>query len=88
AGLTGVVIFGGVKRVSAVTEVIVPVMATLYILVALVVVALNITEVPAMFAHIVGHALGFKEVAGAGIGAALMQGMRRGLFSNEAGMGS
>ncbi|WP_462418680.1 alanine/glycine:cation symporter family protein [Kytococcus sp. Marseille-QA3725] len=86
--LTAAVIFGGVKRLSAVTEVIVPVMATLYILVALVVVALNITEVPAMFAHIVGHALGFKEVAGAGIGAALMQGMRRGLFSNEAGMGS
>lgn len=88
AALTALVIFGGVRRVSAVTEVLVPVMATLYIVVALVVVALNITEVPAMFAHIVGHALGFKEVAGAGLGAALMQGMRRGLFSNEAGMGS
>lgn len=88
AGLTAMVIFGGIKRLSAVTEVVVPVMATLYMILALVVVALNITEVPAMFRHIVGHALGFEEIAGAGIGAALMQGMRRGLFSNEAGMGS
>src|SRR5699024_2731223 len=54
----------------------------------LAVVALNITEVPELISMIVGHALGFREVAGAAIGAAIMQGMRRGLFSNEAGMGS
>lgn len=85
---TGLVIFGGVRRVSAVTEVLVPVMAMAYIVVALVVVAINITEVPELVSLIVGHALGFREIAGAAIGAALMQGMRRGLFSNEAGMGS
>ena len=86
--VVGLVIFGGVRRLSAVTEVLVPVMAVAYIVVALVVVALNITEVPGMVALIVGHALGFREIAGAAIGAAIMQGMRRGLFSNEAGMGS
>ncbi|HIW68763.1 MAG TPA: alanine:cation symporter family protein [Candidatus Dietzia merdigallinarum] len=88
AVVTGLVIFGGVRRLSAVTEIIVPVMAVAYIVVALVVVAINITEVPDMIGLIVGQALGFREVAGATIGAAIMQGMRRGLFSNEAGMGS
>ena len=88
AAITGLVIFGGVRRLSSVTEVLVPVMASAYIVVALVVVAINITEVPELVTLIVGQALGFKEVAGATIGAAIMQGMRRGLFSNEAGMGS
>ncbi len=88
AVLTGVVIFGGVRRLSAVTEVVVPVMAVAYVAVALVVVALNVREVPGMIALIVEHALGLREVAGAAFGAALMHGMRRGLFSNEAGMGS
>lgn len=86
--LTGVVIFGGIRRLSAVTEILVPLMAVAYIVVALVVVALNITEVPGLISLIIGHALGFREVAGAAIGTAIMQGMRRGLFSNEAGMGS
>lgn len=86
--VTGAVIFGGVHRVSAVTEIIVPVMAVAYLVVALVVVAINVQHVPAMFSLIVEHALGFREIAGAAFGAALMQGMRRGLFSNEAGMGS
>ena len=86
--VTGLVIFGGIRRLSAVTEIIVPVMAVAYIVVALVVVAINITEVPDMIGLIVGQALGFREVAGATIGAAIMQGMRRGLFSTEAGMGS
>ena len=86
--VTGLVIFGGIRRLSAVTEVLVPVMASAYVVVALAVVALNITEVPELISMIVGHALGFREVAGAAIGAAIMQGMRRGLFSNEAGMGS
>ncbi|MGF0226204.1 alanine/glycine:cation symporter family protein [Dietzia natronolimnaea] len=86
--VVGAVIFGGIRRLSAVTEIVVPLMAIAYIVVALVVVAINITEVPEMISLIVGHALGFREVAGAAIGAAIMQGMRRGLFSNEAGMGS
>lgn len=86
--LTAAVIFGGIRRLSAVTNVIVPVMATCYIILALLVVVLNLSEVPRMIALIVGHALGLEQVTGAAFGAALMQGMRRGLFSNEAGMGS
>src|SRR5690606_20985481 len=86
--LTAVIIFGGVKRIAKVTQVVVPVMATLYILVALYIVTMNISEIPAVFTLIVQNAFGIQEVAGGGIGAALMQGVRRGLFSNEAGMGS
>lgn len=86
--LAAVVIFGGVKRIASVTQVVVPVMATIYILVAFYIVIMNISEIPAVFTLIVQNAFGIQEVAGGGIGAALMQGVRRGLFSNEAGMGS
>lgn len=86
--LTAVIIFGGVKRIVKVTQSIVPIMATFYILVALFIVIMNISEIPAMIALIFEHAFGIKEMAGGGVGAALMQGVRRGLFSNEAGMGS
>lgn len=86
--LAAVIIFGGVKRIAKVTQVVVPVMATLYILVALYVVILNISEIPGVFMLIIQSAFGLEEVVGGGIGAAIMQGVRRGLFSNEAGMGS
>ncbi|GAA1474871.1 alanine/glycine:cation symporter family protein [Corynebacterium felinum] len=86
--ITGLIIFGGVKRIANFTQVIVPVMALLYLAVGIIVVLLNITEVPGMITEIISHALGFKEIAGATIGAAFMNGMRRGLFSNEAGQGS
>ncbi|WP_303965476.1 sodium:alanine symporter family protein [Sporosarcina ureae] len=86
--LTAVIVFGGVQRIVKVTQTIVPVMATFYIIVALYIVILNITEVPAMIALIIEHAFGIKEIMGGGIGMAMMQGVRRGLFSNEAGMGS
>lgn len=88
AGLTATIIFGGVTRIASATQVIVPFMAGAYILLGLVVVVLNIDEVPGMFSLIVGHALGFQQVAGATLGMAFMWGMRRGLFSNEAGQGS
>lgn len=86
--LTGIIIFGGVHRIVKVTQFIVPIMAVFYIVIALYIVIVNITQVPAMFKLIMEHAFGLKEFVGGGIGAAIMQGVRRGLFSNEAGMGS
>lgn len=86
--LTAVIIFGGVHRIVKVTQVIVPVMAILYILIALFVVVTNLSELPAFFSLIFSHAFGLEEAVGGGVGAAIMQGVRRGLFSNEAGMGS
>ena len=86
--LTALVIFGGVTRIASWTQVIVPFMAGAYIIMGVVVLVVNWREIPAMFELIVGHALGLKEIAGAGVWLAFTQGMRRGLFSNEAGMGS
>ncbi|PIC64801.1 sodium:alanine symporter family protein [Sporosarcina sp. P13] len=86
--LTAIIVFGGVKRIVKVTQTIVPVMAIFYIIVALFIVIMNITQVPAMIVLIFEHAFGVKEFIGGGIGMAIMQGVRRGLFSNEAGMGS
>ncbi|MBT2570941.1 alanine/glycine:cation symporter family protein [Planococcus sp. ISL-110] len=86
--LTAIVIFGGVKRIASVTQIVVPIMATIYILVALFIVIMNFTEIPAVFTLIIQSAFGLEEAVGGGIGAAIMQGVRRGLFSNEAGMGS
>lgn len=82
------IIFGGIHRIASVSSVIVPVMALGYIALALGIVLYNIKELPAVLELIVGHAFGWEQVAGGGVGAALMQGIKRGLFSNEAGMGS
>ncbi|AYF54018.1 alanine:cation symporter family protein [Clostridium botulinum C] len=86
--VTGAIIFGGIKRIAKVVEVIVPVMAIAYILVALFVVTKNITHVPEMIKIIFENAFGIKQITGGGLGAAILMGIKRGLFSNEAGMGS
>ncbi|WP_227395423.1 alanine/glycine:cation symporter family protein [Jeotgalibacillus aurantiacus] len=86
--LTAAVIFGGVKRVAAVTSIVVPVMAILYILLALFILFTNLDKVLPMFQIIFSNAFGFTEVVSGGIGAAILNGVKRGLFSNEAGMGS
>lgn len=88
AAISSVVIFGGVQRIANFTQVIVPFMAGLYAIIGLVVIIININEVPGMIGHIIGHAFGVTEVVGATVGAAFSHGMRRGLFSNEAGQGS
>ncbi|MFI5620434.1 alanine/glycine:cation symporter family protein [Streptomyces sp. NPDC051567] len=88
AALLALAVFGGVRRISAVTTVLVPVMAVVYLLLGLAVVLLNITELPRVVADIVGGAFGLREVAAGGIGVAIQQGIRRGMFSNEAGLGS
>jgi alanine or glycine:cation symporter, AGCS family len=86
--LTLFIIFGGVNRIAKVSSVIVPIMAIAYIIVALFIVFKNITSLPEVFKMIFENAFGIHQVVGGGIGAALMQGIKRGLFSNEAGMGS
>lgn len=88
AALTAFIIFGGVKRIANVSQIIVPIMAVIYLVVALVIVFMNITEIPELMALIVKSAFGFEEVLGGTFGAAVMMGIKRGLFSNEAGMGS
>lgn len=88
AGLLGLVIFGGVRRIASVTQLLVPVMAVCYLLLGTAVVLLNVDDVPRVLADIVGGAFGVREVAGGAIGAAIQHGIRRGMFSNEAGLGS
>ncbi|OMD68782.1 sodium:alanine symporter [Paenibacillus odorifer] len=82
------VIFGGVKRIARMSEYIVVVMAGVYIGAAVIIMLINITEIPAILALIVKSAFGFEQIAGGSFGAVILQGVKRGLFSNEAGMGS
>ena len=86
--ITAVIVFGGLKRIVSVTQILVPVMAIAYIAVALLVVFLNISELPNVFILIFKSAFGFEEAFAGMVGAAIMNGIKRGLFSNEAGMGS
>ena len=82
------IIFGGIHRIARVSSWLVPIMAVGYIVLALGVVIVNITELPSVIGHIVRSAFGWEQALGGGMGAAVMQGIKRGLFSNEAGMGS
>ena len=86
--LVGYCLFGGGKRVLRITGVLVPVMGVIYILVALVIVLLNVTSLPGVFGRIFTEAFDFKAIFGGIGGSCLMYGIKRGLFSNEAGVGS
>ncbi|POH64377.1 sodium:alanine symporter family protein [Cryobacterium zongtaii] len=88
AVLTGLVVFGGVRRIAHVTQVLVPIMALAYLLLGLVVVALHLDRVGPVFAEIFTSAWGFNEVVGAAFGYIILTGVKRGMFSNEAGLGS
>lgn len=88
AVVTGIVVYGGIRRIARVAEVVVPIMAVGYVAMTIVIILINIGEVPGMIGTIVANAFGFEEVVGGGMGAAISQGLRRGLFSNEAGLGS
>lgn len=88
AVLFAVCVMGGGKRLSNVTGVLVPIMGVLYILVALVIVVINIAEIPSVFGAIFADAFNFKAIFGGFSGSCLMYGIKRGLYSNEAGMGS
>lgn len=85
---TLIIIFGGVQRISRFSAVVVPVMAVGYIIIAIVVICLNITVIPDIISLIFKSAFGFNQALGGVVGMAILQGVKRGLFSNEAGEGS
>lgn len=86
--VTLVVIWGGVQRVSRFSEIIVPFMAVAYILLAIVIIIMNISRIPEILAMIFENAFGVNQAMGGTLGAAIIMGVKRGLFSNEAGEGS
>lgn len=88
AVLVGMVILGGVRRIARVASTIVPFMALMYIVAAMIVLLNNISEIPAAFSTIITYALNPWAVGGAAVGEAIRWGVARGLFSNEAGLGS
>ena len=88
AVIAGFIVFGGIHRIAKAADVVVPIMAFGYILMALIIILMNIGSLPGVLASIFANAFGFEEAVGGGMGAALAQGLRRGLFSNEAGLGS
>ena len=88
AASTAPVVFGRARRIASVTQAVVPGMALLYLLIGLIIVAINIQNVPAMIGVIFAEAWGLNGVFGAALGTIIMTGVKRGMFSNEAGLGS
>lgn len=86
--MTLIIIFGGIQRIALFCAWIVPFMALGYLLLAIYILLINVTEIPAMLSLIIRSAFGWEQAAGGAVGVAIMQGIRRGLFSNEAGEGS
>ncbi|MBM7052282.1 MULTISPECIES: sodium:alanine symporter family protein [unclassified Rothia (in: high G+C Gram-positive bacteria)] len=86
--VSAAIIFGGIRAISSVTEILVPVMAVLYVGLGVLVIALNLGEIPGILAMIFEGAFGLREFGVGGLMGALVIGMRRGLLSNEAGMGT
>ena len=82
------IVFGGIHRIAQVSAVLVPVMAVGYLLLAIVIIIMNIGLIPYVFKIIIEDAFGIQQIAGGGIGATIINGVKRGLFSNEAGEGS
>ena len=83
-----IVVFGGIHRIARVSAILVPLMAIGYFVLAIVVITMNAEQIPHVLKVIVLDAFGVQQVAGGGIGATMMIGIKRGLFSNEAGEGS
>ena len=88
ATLALIIVFGGIQRIAHVCAVLVPVMALGYLLLAIVIIVMNIELIPHVLKVIVLDAFGVTQIVGGSIGAAMMNGIKRGLFSNEAGEGS
>ena len=83
-----VILFGGIRRLALVSEVVVPVMVLGYLLLAVLILGLNVTQIPSALGLIFTSAFGLEQAVGGGVAAAIAQGARRGLFSNEAGLGT
>ena len=88
AFLTGLVIFGGIKRIGQVASLMVPIMVVLYLFSGLLVIFNHITEIPSLFGLIIHDAFTGEAVMGGAVGAVIIAGVRRALFSNEAGLGT
>ena len=86
--LLGLVIFGGVKRIGKVAGIVVPFMAAAYVLMAVIIMALHVTEIPAVFGLIIRSAFGFEPAFSGILGMAISWGVKRGIYSNEAGQGT
>lgn len=86
--LLGLIIIGGVKRIGKVAEIVVPFMAGAYILMAIIIIAINYEEIPAVFQLIFSSAFGIDSAFGGIIGMAIAWGVKRGIYSNEAGQGT
>jgi AGCS family alanine or glycine:cation symporter len=84
----GLAIFGGIRRITRFSEVVVPIMAVGYLLIAIVVIVLNYEKIPSLITMIVTEAFSPSTAISGGIGAVILQGAKRGMFSNEAGLGS
>ena len=82
------IVFGGIQRIARVSSILVPVMAIGYVVLAVVVIVMNVEQIPHVLKVIVLDAFGIQQVAGGGLGTTIMYGVKRGLFSNEAGEGS
>lgn len=82
------IICGSIQRISRFSEIVVPIMAISYIVLAIVIISLNITQIPAILKLIVTEAFSIESTIGGGLGMAMLMGIKRGLFSNEAGEGS
>ena len=85
------VVIGGIKRISSVTTIIVPFMAVMYVVICLSIIIYHIKDFPAAIVEIVKSAFGLRAMAGGALGAmmvAMQKGVARGIFSNEAGLGS
>ena len=86
--LTLLVVFGGIQRIARVSSILVPLMALGYLILAVVIIVMNIHLIPHVFKVIIESAFGLEQAVGGTVGAAIMNGVKRGLFSNEAGEGS
>jgi AGCS family alanine or glycine:cation symporter len=87
-GVMAVILFGGIRRLALVSEIIVPAMVLGYLALALIVLILNFGDIPRAMWLILSSAFGLEQAVGGGVAAAITQGARRGLFSNEAGLGT